>query len=291
MLINWAQFQNLRYVPPAGGPGSGVRWDEHAVMYAKMAELERDYTPHQVAAIPCRATDTVLDIGCGPGRLTVPMARRAASVTAMDSSPKMLAGCAAACEAAGVGNVTTLPLDWHDAVAGGNVDRHDVVVCSRTAALDDLERLSGFARKRVAIVLWANAPSIPPILDRLFAGAQEQRLGAAPGHRAVRALSYNVSFNVAYDLGYEPNVAIVPDGFARTFASAEEQYDYLRDLRPMAAGPAAEAAFRANADRFTTIAPDGSRTFRIETRSVVLWWDVRRPDYSEIWDHPAGAPG
>ncbi len=284
MLINWAELQHMRYVPPGRGPGGDVRWDDHAHMYTKMAAMEAEYTEHQVNAFPCDPQDTVLDIGCGPGRITVPMAHRAASVTALDSSEAMLAQCRANCESAGVANVQTIALDWHDAAPGENIALHDVVICSRTVALNDIERLSSFARKRVAMILWANAPSIPPILDRLFAGAQDDLLGGEPRPNAPeRFLGYNVSFNLIYDLGYEPNVAVVPDGFARTFTSAEEQYDYLRDLRQISSIPHAEAAFRANVDRFTTVNDDGTRTFRVETRSVVLWWDVAQPTYNEIW--------
>jgi SAM-dependent methyltransferase len=277
-------MRHLRHAPAEPARGSGVIWDQHARMYAKMAAMEAEYTEYQVGAFPCAPTDTVLDVGCGPGRITVPMARRAASVTAMDSSEKMLDECRANCARAGVDNVRTVQTDWHDVVSGENLERHDIVVCSRTAGLDDVEKLSSFARKRVAMIVWANAPSIPPILDRLFAGAQEARLGRPGGGAGQRMLAYNVSFNLVYDLGYEPNVAIVPDGFTRTFASAEEQYDYLRDLRQMLPGPQAEAAFRGNVDHFTTTNPDGSRTFRVETRSVVVWWDVRRPFYDDIWN-------
>lgn len=283
MFINWAELQHMRYVPPGHGPGGDVCWDDHATMYSKMAAMEAEYTEHQVNAFGCAPTDTVLDIGCGPGRITVPMARRAASVTALDNSGPMLDACRANCEAAGVANVRTLQLSWHDAVAGENVALHDIVVCSRTVALSDLERVSTFARKRVAMIVWANAPSIPPILDRLFEGAQDRPLGGPRGRPVDRRLAYNVSYNLVYDLGYEPNLAIVPDGFSRTFGSAEEQYSYLRDLRPMKAGAEAEAAFRANVDRFTTVNADGSRTFRVETRSVVMWWDVERPTFDEIW--------
>ena len=286
MLINWAELQHMRYVPPGRGPGGSVNWDNQAKMYAKMAAMEAEYTEYQVNAFPCGPQDTVLDIGCGPGRITVPMARRSASVTALDSSEGMLAQCRSNCEAAGVTNVQTLALDWHDTVAGGNVAVHDVVVCSRTAALGTIERLSAFARKRVAVILWANAPSIPPILDRLFAGAQDEQLGGGPGPDRTgpaRFLGYNVLFNLVYDLGYEPNVAVVPDGFTRTFTSAEEQYEYLRDLRRISSGQQAEATFRSNVDHFTSVNDDGTRTFRMETRSVVIWWDVARPSFEDIW--------
>lgn len=286
-LVNWRELSRMRLVPRAGAPGADVDWDGHAEMYARMVELERSYTAYQIDAIPTRPTDTVLDIGCGPGRIAVPIARRVRRVTALDSFPLMLGKCREYAAVSGVTNVDFLQLDWNDIAVGKgaegrSLDRHDVVICSRTAALDDLEKVSALAGRLAAVVVWANAPAIPSILNRLFAGAAADRVGA-PGPPADRALGYNVLFNIVYDMGFEPNVTLVRDGFARTFADAEEAYGYLRPLRPILPGAEAEQAFRANVDTFTTSHPDGSLTFRVETRSVVLWWETRQEDYSRIW--------
>ena len=56
----------------------------------KMAAMEREYTFAQLDAFDTSPEDTVLDVGCGPGRISVLMAQRAKSVTAIDSSEKML---------------------------------------------------------------------------------------------------------------------------------------------------------------------------------------------------------
>ena len=81
-------------------------------------------------------------------------------------------------------------------------------------------------------------------------------------------------FNIAYDLGYEPNVRIFPDGFTADFSSREEAYAQLTRL---SAQPVTHMGrFRANADRWLTAHADGSVTFLRETRSFVMWWDTRR---------------
>lgn len=46
--------------------------------------------------------DAVLDLGCGPGSLSVPFARAGMAVTAADPEPEMLVGAEAAAKAAGV---------------------------------------------------------------------------------------------------------------------------------------------------------------------------------------------
>jgi SAM-dependent methyltransferase len=49
-----------------------------------------------------RPGDAVMDLGCGPGLLAVPLARMGFRVTAIDPEPEMLAACATAADAAGV---------------------------------------------------------------------------------------------------------------------------------------------------------------------------------------------
>jgi 2-polyprenyl-3-methyl-5-hydroxy-6-metoxy-1,4-benzoquinol methylase len=55
-----------------------------------------------------RGSATAVDIGCGVGRLSIPMAKRFERVVAIDVSPTMLARCGENCAARGIENVTPL---------------------------------------------------------------------------------------------------------------------------------------------------------------------------------------
>ena len=55
-----------------------------------------------VALLGLEPGDAVLDLGCGPGSLSVPFARAGMAVTAADPEPEMLAAAAVAADAAGV---------------------------------------------------------------------------------------------------------------------------------------------------------------------------------------------
>ncbi|MFO1078817.1 MAG: 23S rRNA (uracil(1939)-C(5))-methyltransferase RlmD [Planctomycetota bacterium] len=73
-------------------------------------------SPHAAAAIvrfaldwlAPRATDEVADLYCGGGLLTLPLARLAKRVRAVEANPAALADCRAAADAQGITNVT-----WH----------------------------------------------------------------------------------------------------------------------------------------------------------------------------------
>ncbi len=275
-LFNWAELQRVNRPPmQRQQPGEENRWDGHSYMYNRIASMEKIYTLNQINAFETLSTDTVLDCGCGPGRITVPMAKRAKSVTAMDSAEKMLDYCKENVAAEGLDNVNFKFLDFHDAEPGKNIELHDIVVCSRSEGFSDLQKLSSLSKRLVAIVSWANAPCVPDILYDIFVGTNGQsRLGGPPGDRR---LGYNVMFNIVYDLGYEPNVHIVPDGFTQTFLSYEEAYTEMRKLGQVDDDKLDR--FKSNLNQWLTENEDGTVTFLRETRSVVIWWEVNPRNY------------
>ena len=279
-LINWSELQSIASPPPppegkAGKP-RGNNWDASADMYNQMAGMEREYTYNQINCIPTTPEDTVLDIGCGPGRISVLIAPRVKSVTSIDVAEKMMAYCRSNAQAAGVENVRVLSLDWTDEEARKTLPKHDIVIASRSVGMQDMLLLNAAANKYCALVCWANADSIPDVLNGLFEGTSGEMRG--PDGRKInrrqdRRLGYNVFWNMAYDLGFDPNIQIVPDGFTKTFGSREEAYADLRKLRPI--GEEEMPQFSRNVDKWLTDNPDGTVTFRRETRTMVLWWQAK----------------
>jgi SAM-dependent methyltransferase len=271
-LVNWEEIRQLTMPPgpPRDSGGGGNMWDNSAEMYNQMARMEKTYTLNQLNAFDTAKTDTVLDIGCGPGRISVPMAQRAKSVTSLDSAEKMLAYCQQNAKEAGVTNLKPLLLDWKDVVPGKNLEQHDIVVASRSPAMNDLQKTSALARKYVVVIAWANAPNIPTIIGDLFKGVPEAR--PTPPMRMDRRIGYNVNYNIIYDAGYDPNVRIVTDGFTADFESREKAYAELWKLRQVPGE--IPNIFRQNTDRWLTENRNGV-TFRRETRSFVIWWEPK----------------
>jgi SAM-dependent methyltransferase len=69
---------------------------------------------------------TVVDVGCGPGRYTLPLAKRAASVVAVEPSAQMVGYLQQNLAAAGIANVAVVERSWQEA----DVPTADVVLCS-----------------------------------------------------------------------------------------------------------------------------------------------------------------
>jgi SAM-dependent methyltransferase len=246
-------------------------WDRESAMYDKMAFMELEYTREQLKALPLRKTDHVLDIGCGPGRLTTQIAPLVAKVTAMDSAERMLECCRRNVEERGLTNVETRLLDWFDTTACDQLGTFDVVIACRTPALSDMERLDELSRRVVVCMAFANAPSIPHILDEMFGGVVESPHSRPPMRKPDRRLGYNVFFNIAYDLGHDANVRVMPDGFKREFGSRDEAYTFLGSLREVP--PEKRERFRENIEPMLHDRPDGTVLFHKPTESFVLWWE------------------
>lgn len=269
-LLNWAALSELSRPAAKAGPmdnDPAKMWGAAAQMYNKMAQLEREYTQNQLDAMIITKDDTVLDVGCGPGRLSVPAAAMAKSVTSLDVAPQMLAKCQENADAAGASNLTTRLLNWDDVKPGENIEKHDVVIASRTTALADLIKLNALADKYVFILCWTKSPSLKEVHDALFYGVDDALRPMPPMNRL---LGYNVNFNLLYDMGVNPSVKVVTDGFHCDYENREAAYDDLRTLHPVPRDR--EEIFRRNVDAWLTDLPGGGVSFRRETESYVMWW-------------------
>ncbi len=104
---------------------------------------------------------SVLDVGIGGGRASLPLVPPAAFITGVDSSAELLTGFEEAARHEGVAHRAVLGT-WPD--VAGQVDAHDVVVCHHVAYnVADLvpfaRALTDRARHRVVLELTAHHPT------------------------------------------------------------------------------------------------------------------------------------
>lgn len=303
-LVNWKALRDLKFaslmrrVPQKDGEsgdkraeGGGVDWDEVANMYNEMTRMEARSTVQAISLLPITGEDSVLDIGCGPGRLIVPLAKIARSVTGVDAFAQMLNFARQNAQSAGLKNVKFLQKSWLDDDAPGMIGKHDVVIASRSVGLGDIEKLNKIAKKYVVLMCFFES-SLREIWQGFLQGVAEpkQRLDLSGRQNLAsvrdineqkrreearendRMFGYNVSFNMLYDMGANPNVHIVQDIYEKEFASREEAYEHFRFAGEIPADK--ERIYRANVDKYLMQTASGWR-FERRARSYVMWWDVR----------------
>lgn len=248
-----------------------VDWNKFAEYYNRVSKLEMEYTLNQVNCLDITSEDTVLDVGCGPGRIAIPVAKRAKSVTALDAFDSMLDICNNNSREEDIPNITTKLIDWNDAVIGETIEKHDIVIASRSMGMVNPEKLNAAAKKYVVMIGWVKDDS--PSIGALFKGILEDNSQSfSEPNDPVRNFinGYQYAFNKVYDMGALPNVCIVKDGFKRNYSSRQAAYKDLSSLRefPIEMMP----VFKQNADRFLTEYEDGTVTYCCERWSYVLWW-------------------
>lgn len=278
-LINWDTLSKLRFSPDNGDKpyDPAVQWGKVAHMYDGMAKLEKEFTKNQIAQMILTSEDRVVDIGCGPGRLSVPIAKKVKALTAVDVADEMLDKCLENAKDADVDNITAMKINWNDADAVKRIGQHDIAIASRSVGLSDLLKLNAIAKKYVFIVCWANGPSLKDIHSDFVRGVTEAD-EIRPVNPYDRLLGYNVLFNQVYDLGANPSVVVVDDGFERHYETREEAY---KDLLFMADVPAEKMErFKENIDANLTEKKEGGFHLLRKTKSYVMWWkpeDIKQP--------------
>ena len=282
-------------------PSPKIDWNGQADFYSSFVFTELDDTRVFLDAIGVREGDTFLDVCCGPGRVSVLAAERGARVIGVDSAGKMLEHARENARIMGVADRCDFRLlDWNHVMPGQNLEKADVVMASRCGAIMDVEKLSALANRTVAIQIFANAPSIPMLLDVLFSGCKKpgmpERPGPAPtggpgmppgpaptgrpggpsmgrpdGPDSKKAI-YLAIAEKAFNAGYDPNIRIFPERFRRTFADADQALKWVCSLRKDRA-EGFEDRVALNIRPFLKPV-DGGLEFCIATKAAIIWWNV-----------------
>ncbi|HID8538904.1 TPA: class I SAM-dependent methyltransferase [Stenotrophomonas maltophilia] len=175
-------------------------WDARAAQ-SSWKRRHDDYSEAFLDRLDLSDVATVLDVGCGPGLLSLPVAAQVSHVHALDYSTGMLDGLRAAIIRDGVSNVTPWALSWTD--DWRDVPRCDLAIASRSLMVPDLEaalrRLDAHARQRACITFAtgprAGVPELSELLDREWV--------PMPDHR--------YPINMLLDMGREPQVDYLPE--------------------------------------------------------------------------------
>ncbi|MFC1745635.1 class I SAM-dependent methyltransferase [Candidatus Riflebacteria bacterium] len=156
-IINWNELAKLYW-----HGRSWVRnvenienfWDEKAEAFAQ--EIRNRDTDNYVKKIikiiknrsELKAKDTVLDIGCGSGILTLPMAKMCKKVSACDISKEMLAILDGRAKESNLKNIVSIHRAWMDIKPGKDLKKHDIVISHRSFGISSCYRNSGIDYKK-----------------------------------------------------------------------------------------------------------------------------------------------
>jgi SAM-dependent methyltransferase len=233
-------------------------WNKRAPSFSKHV-TGSDYEKSFLDLMQPQPSWSVLDIGCGPGTLAVPLAGRIAKVTALDFSPGMLELLRQRCQDGGITNITAINGSWEDDWEALGIDTHDVVIASRSTVVEDLRealvKLDQAARQRVFISAMVGD------------GPHDRRIYDAVGRQLKTGPDYIYAYNLLHQMGIYANVSFISTGEWRSYENIDEAID---EMRWMPDDLTSEELNRLNNYLVAEMVPHEGR-WRLPAPKVVCW--------------------
>lgn len=222
------------------------------------------YVEEMMNRLKLSPEDSLLDVGSGTGALAIPLARRVRRVTALDQSLYMLDIILKKAKDENISNLTTSNTDWVKAQIGEDVERHDVVLVSRSLPSGDdiassLSLINDVAR-RACYVTW-KADSYNP-LEAELCRLLDIEYNPFP--------DYIVLYNLLYSMGIRANVEIFKTSGQRLFHSLDEAYTQIVRSQPIEDGHTKQQVMDFLAARFSY--KDGLYHQQRNVVWALLWW-------------------
>jgi len=214
-IINWDELWKATHVGGFHHHGKDLaaHWDSKAKVFNKRVMKNTERANSQVAELELTSSETVLDIGAGTGRLALPMARLAKSVTALDQSAGMLACLQENMDAEGLKNIQCLQKSWQD-VSSGELETHDVVLSSNSLGVYDLKealsKMDALAKRAVYIFTFADGKRDDGFGDFMRKGEEGTEGGhGRHGRHEAGPAGYLVIYNLLADMGILADIKIM----------------------------------------------------------------------------------
>ncbi len=262
--IDWAYLRAKAFEKKAWRNKGPKEWDAKASSFAARNKSAA-YIDLFLALLPLETTMSVLDVGSGPGTLTIPIAGKVGSVTAIDFSAGMLEVLNDLAATEKISNIKTIQCAWEDDWQAKGLRPHDIAIASRAMGVEDLDA----ALKKID----AYATRYVFLSDRIGSTPFDVAAFAALGRPFAAGPDYIYTVNMLYSLGIHPNISVLTLDREITFASMEEatkSYSWMfNDIT------ADETVALENYLRKQIVKKEGDQlTLRREAppRWAVIWW-------------------
>jgi SAM-dependent methyltransferase len=245
-------------------------WDDRAQRFNERAMRHKEMTNRQIAKMHLEPEYTVLDLGAGTGRLSIPIAKKVKSVTAIDQSGGMLALLKKNMENEGLDNIICLQKRWEDVVIGQDVEPHDVVIASHSLGMLDLQeslaKIDATAKRYVYISTglgsWMNRDDRDIKFQKDIFGHNE--------HHHGWHWDYILLYNILHDMKIYANVEIEDSEFEHCYDDLDDavkSWSEMHDIPPDKTDLLKEHLVEILKDN-----GDGKLCYRRKSKDPLIWW-------------------
>ncbi len=211
------------------GEENGSFWDNSVNVDRYVRRLQNDdrgRVEKQLASMEIPQGSSVLDIGAGPGTLSVPLALSGCSVTVVEPSGPMIKGMEAYRALTNAPPIQVIQKTWEE-VSLQEIGRHDVVIASLSLMMENIRgcilKMDASAYSAVHLFWFL----LPPSLSR---GNKElwPLLHGEPYNYEPTA---DILWNVLFQLGIYANLTVESRSVCQAYTSVEEMHqDYYTRL-------------------------------------------------------------
>ena len=240
-------------------------WDKAAPGFYKRTHKE-DYQTALFDQLILDKNDTVLDVGCGEGSITLPIAKQVKKVIGIDSSPKMLEYLQKRAHDNKITNIETI-LKPIEEITYSEIGDVDVVICSRSLngiipIEDVLLELNKIADKYVFITIFG--PENKKI---------EKDFDKELGIKTEDFPDYNYFFNILFNMGIYANIHRFDLNNYREYDNIDEAMDNGKFRLDLYTSKEKEL-LRKYLKRILTYDEKSKKYFNVKDKAdwILIWW-------------------
>lgn len=241
-------------------------WNKSAANFQKLNKKD-DYHDLLFSKLILDCEDSVLDLGCGEGSITIPLSKKVKEVTGIDSSEKMLELLNKRCEEQNIKNVKTI-LKPLENISLEEIGKYDIVLASRSLngiipIKETLEEINKIAKKYVFLT---------------FFGPEnwkfEEKFQKYINKNNKKFPGYNYIFNILYNMGIYANIERLQIKSYRDYANIEDAMNngkYRLDLLTDKEKEKLKEFLKENLHKD----PETGRLYNEEDKAdwVIVWWE------------------
>ena len=266
-IVNWNELWKLMRLSSPHRKSLEEDAGTHGDKYAKqcnesmMQSQSKERTEKQISKMELNHEYTVLDIGSGPGRLAIPVAKRVTMVTAIDPSKAMLVYLQENMEKENVKNITYIQKRWEDIKPGVDIEPHDVVIASGSLAMLDIQealaKIDASAKRYVYLFTSAGKGMDKELWKAIY--------GKTP------STDYIYIYNILHDMEIYANVEISDSEFEQRYNSLDDavnKWKKMYDLPSEKEGELREYLSKMLVEDEN----DGKLCLKRRSKSAMIWW-------------------
>ena len=242
-------------------------WNRRAESFNRNASDGRgkDTVDKLVKLFGINGATTVLDIGAGTGRLAIPLAKVAKSVTALEPSAEMMKFLKKNAGEGKLENIRYVQKRWGEMAVGTNIEKHHIVIACHSLSMMDIEnallKMNELAEKYACIYAFGGKRvwDFTDLWPRLY------------GEEFVPGPSYIYLVNILCSIGINANVEINKRRLERRYVSLDEAIDETK-IKLDITDDKKDSIIRSYLSE--TLLEDNGELFHTrDFEEVMLWWE------------------